>query len=170
MAPRLGFLPSHQRRLLTVGVVIDDMTLDNGCLLVLPGSQKGTVFDHHVSGMFVGSVRPWAGRRRRAASRSKRRPGRSPSITPGCSTGRPRTQADSLDASSLSSTSPATRGLSSAAPGRTCRADSSAAKHQRYPGWRLYQCRSVPRPEQSGSIYELQATEPERTTRGKASR
>jgi ectoine hydroxylase-related dioxygenase (phytanoyl-CoA dioxygenase family) len=35
---------------------MDDMMLENGCLLVIPGSHKGPVLDHHQNGVFVGAI------------------------------------------------------------------------------------------------------------------
>ena len=53
-----AFYPHTNDDILAVGVVIDDMNLDNGCLMVVPGSHCGPVLDHHASGRFVGSVDP----------------------------------------------------------------------------------------------------------------
>jgi hypothetical protein len=35
---------------------MDDMLIENGCLLVIPGSHKGPVYSHHQGGVFVGAV------------------------------------------------------------------------------------------------------------------
>ncbi len=51
-----AFYPHTNDDLLAVGVAIDDMTLENGCLLVIPGSHKGPILDHHQDGRFVGAV------------------------------------------------------------------------------------------------------------------
>ena len=51
-----AFYPHTNDDLLAVGVALDDMTRDNGCLLVLPGSHKGRVYDHHLDGRFCGAV------------------------------------------------------------------------------------------------------------------
>jgi phytanoyl-CoA hydroxylase len=51
-----AFYPHTNDDLLAVGIAIDDMLLENGCLMVIPGSQKGPVMDHHQGGMFVGAV------------------------------------------------------------------------------------------------------------------
>jgi phytanoyl-CoA hydroxylase len=54
-----AFYPHTNDDLLAVGVPLDDMTLANGCLLVVPGSHRGRVLDHRSSsGVFVGSVDP----------------------------------------------------------------------------------------------------------------
>jgi ectoine hydroxylase-related dioxygenase (phytanoyl-CoA dioxygenase family) len=51
-----AFYPHTNDDLLAVGIAIDDMTLENGCLLVVPGSHKGPMVDHHQNGIFVGAV------------------------------------------------------------------------------------------------------------------
>jgi phytanoyl-CoA hydroxylase len=35
---------------------MDDSTLENGCLMVLPGTHRGPILDHHQDGVFVGAV------------------------------------------------------------------------------------------------------------------
>jgi phytanoyl-CoA hydroxylase len=50
--------PHTNDDLVAVGVPIDDMTTENGCLLVSPGSHSGPVLDHHDNGVFVGVVAP----------------------------------------------------------------------------------------------------------------
>ena len=51
-----AFYPHTNDDLLAVGVAIDAMTRENGCLMVMPGSHKGKVYDHHQDGRFVGAV------------------------------------------------------------------------------------------------------------------
>jgi phytanoyl-CoA hydroxylase len=51
-----AFYPHTNDDLLAVGACMDDMTLENGCLMVIPGSHKGTLYDHHQKGVFVGAV------------------------------------------------------------------------------------------------------------------
>ena len=53
-----SFYPHTNDDLLAVGVCIDPMTMENGALLVIPGSHKGPVLDHHSKsrGVFVGAV------------------------------------------------------------------------------------------------------------------
>ncbi|GAA2756446.1 phytanoyl-CoA dioxygenase family protein [Actinopolymorpha rutila] len=53
-----AFYPHTNDDLLAVGVAIDDMMLENGCLMVVPGSHKGPVLDHHRDGYFAGAVAP----------------------------------------------------------------------------------------------------------------
>ena len=51
-----AFYPHTNDDLLAVGVCIDEMTEENGCLLVIPGSHRGPILDHHQDGHFVGAV------------------------------------------------------------------------------------------------------------------
>lgn len=51
-----AFYPYTNDDLLAVGVAIDDMTTENGCLMVIPGSHKGRIYNHHQNGIFVGAV------------------------------------------------------------------------------------------------------------------
>ena len=51
-----AFYPHSNDDLLAVGVAMDDMTRDNGCLLVVPGSHRGPLYDHHQDGRFVGAI------------------------------------------------------------------------------------------------------------------
>jgi ectoine hydroxylase-related dioxygenase (phytanoyl-CoA dioxygenase family) len=51
-----AFYPHTNDDLLAVGVVIDDMTVENGALMILPGSHKGPTLDHHQDGAFIGAV------------------------------------------------------------------------------------------------------------------
>ena len=51
-----AFYPHTNDDVLAVGVAIDDMTEDNGCLLMVPGSHRGPLRNHHQDGVFVGAV------------------------------------------------------------------------------------------------------------------
>ena len=51
-----GFYPHSNDDLLAVGVAMDDMTRDNGCLLMRPGSHHGPLYDHHQDGRFIGAI------------------------------------------------------------------------------------------------------------------
>ena len=51
-----SFYPHSNDDILAVGICIDDMNEENGCLLVIPGSHKGPVLDHHFEGHFAGAV------------------------------------------------------------------------------------------------------------------
>lgn len=53
-----AFYPHTNDDVLAVGVMLDDMTPDNGPLLVVPGSHKGPTHDHHQDGHFVGAMNP----------------------------------------------------------------------------------------------------------------
>jgi len=43
---------------LATGIYLDDCGTENGPLLVVPGSHKGPVFDHHANGYFTGAMDP----------------------------------------------------------------------------------------------------------------
>lgn len=51
-----AFYPHTNDDLLAVGVMIEDCTPENGPLMVVPGSHRGPVYDHHQNGVFVGGV------------------------------------------------------------------------------------------------------------------
>lgn len=51
-----AFYPYTNDDVLAVGLIIDDMDLDNGPLMVLPGTHKGPVLNHHHDGVFCGAV------------------------------------------------------------------------------------------------------------------
>ena len=51
-----AFYPHSNDDLLAVGVAIDDMTEENGCMLMAPGSHKTELVSHHEDGVFVGAV------------------------------------------------------------------------------------------------------------------
>jgi ectoine hydroxylase-related dioxygenase (phytanoyl-CoA dioxygenase family) len=53
-----AFYPHTNDDLLAVGVMLDDAFLENGPLLVVPGSHKGPVWDHHSEGFFCGAMDP----------------------------------------------------------------------------------------------------------------
>lgn len=53
-----AFNPYTNDSLLTVSVFIDDVTLENAPILVLPGSHRGPTYDHHYNGEFVGVIDP----------------------------------------------------------------------------------------------------------------
>lgn len=52
----IAFYPHTNDDILAVGIAIDDMMLENGPLMVIPGSHKGRIYDHHQDGIFVGAV------------------------------------------------------------------------------------------------------------------
>lgn len=53
-----AFYPHTNDDLAAVGVMMDDMALENGPLLIVPGTHKGPVFDHHADGRFCGAMDP----------------------------------------------------------------------------------------------------------------
>jgi ectoine hydroxylase-related dioxygenase (phytanoyl-CoA dioxygenase family) len=53
-----AFYPHTNDDLAAVGIMIDDVDDDNGPLLVIPGSHKGPIFDHHEGGVFCGAMDP----------------------------------------------------------------------------------------------------------------
>jgi phytanoyl-CoA hydroxylase len=55
-----AFYPHTNDDLLAVGVMLDDCQLENGPLMVMPGSHKGPVHDHHADGYFCGAIDPEA--------------------------------------------------------------------------------------------------------------
>ena len=55
-----AFYPHTNDDILEVGVMIEDCTMENGPLLVVPGSHRGPVFDHHYQGYFAGAIDPAA--------------------------------------------------------------------------------------------------------------
>ncbi len=51
-----AFYPHTNDDLLAVGVMLDDMDLENGPILMLPGTHRGPVYDHHAEGKFSGAI------------------------------------------------------------------------------------------------------------------
>jgi ectoine hydroxylase-related dioxygenase (phytanoyl-CoA dioxygenase family) len=51
-----AFHPHTNDDVLAIGLPLDDMDEENGCLLYVPGSHLGPVLDHHQDGVFVGAV------------------------------------------------------------------------------------------------------------------
>ncbi len=51
-----AFYPHTNDDLAAVGIMIDAFTPDNGPMLVVPGSHKGPIYDHHEDGYFVGAI------------------------------------------------------------------------------------------------------------------
>lgn len=51
-----AFYPHTNDDILEVGIMLDDCGPDNGPLLVIPGSHRGPVYDHHHDGCFVGAI------------------------------------------------------------------------------------------------------------------
>lgn len=53
-----AFYPHTNDDLAAVGIMIDDIDLSNGPMMVLPGSHKGPIHDHHAGGRFCGAIDP----------------------------------------------------------------------------------------------------------------
>jgi ectoine hydroxylase-related dioxygenase (phytanoyl-CoA dioxygenase family) len=53
-----AFYPHTNDDLAAVGVMFDDMAIENGPLMIIPGSHKGPTFDHHANGIFCGAMDP----------------------------------------------------------------------------------------------------------------
>jgi ectoine hydroxylase-related dioxygenase (phytanoyl-CoA dioxygenase family) len=54
-----AFYPHTNDDLAAVGIMLDDFTMENGPMLVIPGSHRGPVFDHHgPDGRFCGAMDP----------------------------------------------------------------------------------------------------------------
>src|SRR4249920_1449724 len=55
-----AFYPHTNDDLLAIGVMLDDVELENGAMMVLPGTHKGPVYNHHAEGRFCGAMDPMA--------------------------------------------------------------------------------------------------------------
>ncbi len=53
-----AFYPHTNDDLAAVGIMMDDMALENGPLMIIPGTHTGPVFDHHFEGKFCGAMDP----------------------------------------------------------------------------------------------------------------
>jgi ectoine hydroxylase-related dioxygenase (phytanoyl-CoA dioxygenase family) len=53
-----AFYPHTNDNLAAVGVMFDDMAMQNGPLMIIPGSHRGPTFDHHAGGRFCGAMDP----------------------------------------------------------------------------------------------------------------
>ena len=53
-----AFYPHTNDDILAIGVMLEDIDEENGALLVVPGSHRGPVYDHHVDGRFCGAMDP----------------------------------------------------------------------------------------------------------------
>lgn len=50
--------PHTNSDLCAVGIALEDMTVESGCMMVVPGSHTGPVLDHHQNGFFIGGISP----------------------------------------------------------------------------------------------------------------
>ncbi len=55
-----AFYPHTNDDILAIGVMLDDVGLENGPLLVMPGTHTGPTYDHHADGRFCGAMDPAA--------------------------------------------------------------------------------------------------------------
>lgn len=53
-----AFYPHTNDSLLAFGLMLEDVTEDNGPLLVVPGTHKGPILSHHKNGVFAGAIDP----------------------------------------------------------------------------------------------------------------
>jgi ectoine hydroxylase-related dioxygenase (phytanoyl-CoA dioxygenase family) len=53
-----AYYPYTNDDVLALGVLLDDFAEDNGAMMVIPGSHKGPIYDHHVDGVFCGGMDP----------------------------------------------------------------------------------------------------------------
>ena len=53
-----AFYPQTNDSMLALSLMLDDCDLENGPLLVIPGSHKGPTWDHHFEGRFIGAIDP----------------------------------------------------------------------------------------------------------------
>ncbi len=54
-----AFYPHTNDDLAAVGIMLDDVDMENGPMLVVPGSHKGPIWDHHgPDGRFCGAIDP----------------------------------------------------------------------------------------------------------------
>ena len=56
-----AFYPHTNDDLAAVGIMLDDFTMENGPMMVIPGSHHGPIYDHHgADGCFCGAIDPAA--------------------------------------------------------------------------------------------------------------
>src|SRR5215475_2548746 len=53
-----AFYPHTNDDVLATGLYLDDCDMENGPLLVVPGTHKGPIYDHHADGYFAGAMDP----------------------------------------------------------------------------------------------------------------
>jgi phytanoyl-CoA hydroxylase len=53
-----AFYPHTNQDLAAVGIMFDDMEMANGPLMIVPGSHRGPIHDHHADGVFCGAMHP----------------------------------------------------------------------------------------------------------------
>ncbi|MBI1397347.1 MAG: phytanoyl-CoA dioxygenase family protein [Betaproteobacteria bacterium] len=55
-----AFYPHTNDDVLAIGLMFDDVSMENGPMLVLPGTHRGPIYDHHAQGRFCGAMDPAA--------------------------------------------------------------------------------------------------------------
>jgi ectoine hydroxylase-related dioxygenase (phytanoyl-CoA dioxygenase family) len=53
-----AFYPHTNDHLLAFGLMLEDVSLENGPLMVIPGSHQGPILSHHMNGVFAGAIDP----------------------------------------------------------------------------------------------------------------
>jgi phytanoyl-CoA hydroxylase len=53
-----AFYPHTNDDVLAVGVMLDDCTVENGAMMVIPRTHLGPIYDHHADGYFCGAINP----------------------------------------------------------------------------------------------------------------
>jgi phytanoyl-CoA hydroxylase len=51
-----AFYPHTNDDVLAIGIMLDDVVMENGPMLVLPGTHRGPTYDHHAEGRFCGAM------------------------------------------------------------------------------------------------------------------
>jgi ectoine hydroxylase-related dioxygenase (phytanoyl-CoA dioxygenase family) len=51
-----AFYPHTNEDVLAIGIMLDDVTLENGPLQIIPGSHRGPIYSHQNDGNFVGAI------------------------------------------------------------------------------------------------------------------
>lgn len=51
-----AFYPHTNDDVLAIGIMLDDAVLENGPMMVLPGTHRGPLYDHHSRGFFSGAI------------------------------------------------------------------------------------------------------------------
>jgi ectoine hydroxylase-related dioxygenase (phytanoyl-CoA dioxygenase family) len=53
-----AFYPHTNDDMAAEGLMFDDCMMENGPLMVIPGSHRGPIYDHHANGRFCGAINP----------------------------------------------------------------------------------------------------------------
>jgi ectoine hydroxylase-related dioxygenase (phytanoyl-CoA dioxygenase family) len=53
-----AFYPHTNDDVLAMGVMLDDCTVENGAMMVIPKTHRGPIHDHHADGYFCGAINP----------------------------------------------------------------------------------------------------------------